>query len=85
MALPAQSGRMAPALQSHAPYTSPQTARTARIMTFPQRSFINTLPVLMASRHSRESGYPGDERPGDWMPTYAGMTFYWCRTYEMDI
>ena len=23
--------------------------------------------------------------PGDWMPAYAGMTFYWRRTYEMDI
>ena len=22
---------------------------------------------------------------GDWMPAYAGMTFYWYRTYEMDI
>ena len=47
--------------------------------------FINTLPVLMASRHSRESGNPGGEGHGDWMPAYAGMTFYWCRTYEMDI
>jgi hypothetical protein len=26
--------------------------------------FINTLPVLVASRHSRESGNPGDERHG---------------------
>jgi len=47
--------------------------------------FINTLPVLVASRHARASGNPGDERHGDWMPTYAGMTFYWRRTYEMDI
>ena len=47
--------------------------------------FINTLPVLVASRHSRESGNPGDERHGDWMPAYAGMTFYWRRTYETDI
>jgi len=47
--------------------------------------FINTLPVLMASRHSRESGNPGGEGHGDWMPAYAGMTFYWYRTYEMDI
>ena len=47
--------------------------------------FINTLPVLVASRHSRESGNPGDERHGDWMPAYAGMTFSWCWTYEMDI
>ena len=39
--------------------------------------FIHTLPVLVASRHSRESGNPGDERHGDWMPAYAGMTFYW--------
>ena len=46
--------------------------------------FINTLPVLVASRHSRESGNPGDERHGDWMPAYAGMTFYWRRTYETD-
>jgi hypothetical protein len=47
--------------------------------------FINTLPVLVASRHSRESGNPGDERHGDWMPACAGMTFYWRRTYETDI
>ena len=47
--------------------------------------FINTLPVLVPSRHSRESGNPGDERHGDWMPAYAGMTFSWRRTYEMDI
>jgi len=47
--------------------------------------FINTLPVLMASRHSRESGNPGSEGHGDWMPAYAGMTFYWYQTYEMDI
>jgi hypothetical protein len=47
--------------------------------------FINTQPVLMASRHSRESGNPGGKGHGDWMPAYAGMTFYWCRTYEMDI
>jgi hypothetical protein len=47
--------------------------------------FINTLPVLAASGHSRESGNPGDERHGDWMPAYAGMTFYWRRTYEIDI
>jgi hypothetical protein len=47
--------------------------------------FINTLPVLVASRHSRESGNPGAERHGDWMPACAGMTFYWHRTYEMDI
>ncbi len=39
----------------------------------------------MASRHSRESGNPGAERHGDWMPACAGMTFYWHRTYEMDI
>jgi len=47
--------------------------------------FINTLPVLVALRHSRESGNPGDERHGDWMPAYAGMTFYWRQTYETDI
>jgi len=47
--------------------------------------FINTLPVLVASRHSRESGNPGDERHGGWMPAYAGMTLYWHRTYETDI
>jgi len=47
--------------------------------------FINTLPVLVASRHARASGNPGDERHGDWMPTYACMTFSWRRTYEMDI
>ena len=28
--------------------------------------FINTLPVLAASCHSRESGNPGDEGHGDW-------------------
>jgi hypothetical protein len=39
----------------------------------------------VASRHSRESGNPGDARHGDWMPACAGMTFYWRRTYEMDI
>jgi len=32
-----QSGSMAPALQSHAPYPLPQTAHTAVRMTFPQR------------------------------------------------
>ena len=47
--------------------------------------FIHTLPVLMASRHSRASGNPGGEGQGDWMPAYAGMTFYWYRTCEMDI
>jgi hypothetical protein len=47
--------------------------------------FIHTLPVLMASRHSRASGNPGDEGHGDWMPAYAGMTFSWYRTGEMDI
>ena len=47
--------------------------------------FINTLPVLGACRHARESGNPGDERHGDWMPACAGMTFYWRRTYEIDI
>ena len=43
-----------------------------------------TLPVLVASRHSRESGHPGDEGPGycSWL---LGMTFYWRRTYETDI
>ena len=44
--------------------------------------FINTLPVLAASCHSRASGNPGDEGHGDWMPAYAGMTFYWRRTCE---
>jgi hypothetical protein len=47
--------------------------------------FINSLPVLVALCHSRESGNPGDEGHGDWMPACAGMTFYWHRTYEMDI
>jgi hypothetical protein len=37
--------------------------------------FITTLPVLAAWRHSRESGNPGDECYGDWMPPYAVMTF----------
>ena len=44
--------------------------------------FINTLPVPTASCHSRESGNPGGERYGDWMPAGAGMTFYWCCTYS---
>jgi hypothetical protein len=47
--------------------------------------FIHTLRVPVTSRHSRESGNPGDERYGDWMPAYAGMTFYWRRTYATDI
>jgi len=47
--------------------------------------FINTLPVPAGSRHSRESGNPGVKATGNWMPAYAGMTFYWCRTYETDI
>jgi hypothetical protein len=47
--------------------------------------FIYTLPVLVTLRHSRESGNPGDKSHGDWMPAFAGMTFYWCRTYETDI
>jgi len=47
--------------------------------------FINTLPVLVASRHSRESGNPGEARHGGWMPAYSGMTFYWRQTYETDI
>jgi len=47
--------------------------------------FINTLPVPMALRHSRESGNPEGHHPRDWMPACAGMTFYWHRTYEMDI
>jgi hypothetical protein len=47
--------------------------------------FINTLPVSAALRHSRESGNPGDECHGDWMPACAGMTLYWRRTYETDI
>jgi len=38
--------------------------------------FINTLPVLVPSCHSRKSGNPGDEGHGNWMPAYAGMTFY---------
>ena len=46
---------------------------------------INALPVLVAARHSRESGNPGDAGHGDWMPAFAGMTFYWRRTYETDI
>jgi hypothetical protein len=47
--------------------------------------FINTLPVLVAMRHSRESGNPGEGRCGDWMPAYAGMTLHWRRTYETNI
>jgi hypothetical protein len=47
--------------------------------------FINTLPVLAASRHARESGNPEGKSHGDWMPACAGMTFYWRRTYETDI
>jgi hypothetical protein len=47
--------------------------------------FIYSLPVLAAVRHSRKSGNPGDAGHGDWMPAYAGMTFYWHRTYETDI
>jgi hypothetical protein len=31
------------------------------------------------TRESRRRGH------GDWMPAYAGMTFYWCRPYETDI
>jgi hypothetical protein len=46
---------------------------------------INSLPVLVAVRHSRESGNPGDAGHRDWMPAFAGMTFYWRRTYETDI
>jgi hypothetical protein len=46
---------------------------------------IYTLPVLVTSRHSRASGNPGGKSPGDWMSACAGMTFYWCRTYETDI
>ena len=34
---------------------------------------------------SRLRENPGGARHGDWMPAYAGMTFYWCRTYETDI
>jgi hypothetical protein len=26
-----------------------------------------------------------EARPGDWMPAYAGMTFYWGQTYETDM
>ena len=48
-------------------------------------SFVNTLPVLVSSRHSRASGNPGDEGHGNWMPACAGMTFYWRRTYKTDI
>ena len=51
--------------------------------------FVNTLPVLAASCHSRESGNPGDEGHENWMPVCASMTFYWpwhwYRTYETDI
>jgi hypothetical protein len=46
---------------------------------------LRTLPVLMASCHSRTSGNPGDEYHGDWMPACAGMTLYRRRTYETDI
>jgi len=42
---------------------------------------INTLPVLVprvipAQAESRR------QAPWDWMPSYAGMTFYWRRTYR---
>jgi hypothetical protein len=47
--------------------------------------FIHTLPVLAASRHSRESGNPEGKSQGDWMPACAGMTFSWRRTCETDI
>jgi class 3 adenylate cyclase len=47
--------------------------------------FVKTLPVPAALCHSRESGHPGDEHYGDWMPACAGMTCYWRRTYETDI
>ena len=47
--------------------------------------FIYTLPVLVTSRHSRASGNPGGKSHGDWMPAFAGMTFYWRRTDETDI
>jgi hypothetical protein len=33
--------------------------------------FIYTLPVLVTSRHSRESGNPGDKSHGDWMPAFV--------------
>ena len=68
-----------------------QVGKNLQAFTFEEKCkaldvrFINTLPVLMASRHSRESGNPGGEGHGDWMPAYAGMTFYWYRTCEMDI
>jgi len=48
--------------------------------------FINTLPVLVASRHSRESENPGAERHGDWDARLRGHDIlHWHRTYEMDI
>jgi signal transduction histidine kinase len=68
-------------IAQHPVESHPQhVAGTAR-----RRHFINTRPVPAASRHSRESGNPGNERHGDWMPACAGMTFYWRRTYETDI
>jgi len=64
--------------------------KTSRLMHAPMVCaldvhFINTLPVLVALRHSRASGNPGDKRHGDWMPAYAGMTFSWHRTDATDI
>ena len=60
---------------THAPNSSPSTLKL-KIDRALDVHFINTLPVLVASRHSRESGNPGDEGHGDWMPAFAGMTFY---------
>ena len=37
------------------------------------------VPYLIRERESRRGV------PGDWMPAYAGMTLYWCWTYETDI
>src|SRR5438552_9883849 len=37
------------------------------------------LALFPRTRESRS------RRPRDWMPAYAGMTFYWRRTYETDI
>jgi hypothetical protein len=72
------------------PASGPVTNLAARLGGRPHLArldvhFIPTLPIFVPSRHSRESGNPGDKGHGDWMPAYAGMTFSWRRTYETGI